>query len=454
MKKVFLFATVAMALAIFNSCSSDASKNENEIGKTTVDWEMSKLTSEAELDLYSTRGDDNIVDWQLSKEFAELWLQDSIDEGEYTEDSELWNIPVAVYDTSGNIKYYEFRVVSKNQVMGIIVGAAEKSYGSPIVYESFCDGYADEITELYNSGKLSENELPRIVDDGYPNVVFGVINETKGSSIDFEEYLTTDGETILADDITSVLSYDEITEEYPEYISEEFDDEKMQALIQSYEEDGEAFWKAAVENKGHIADFATRGKSKSERTELDKNRIKNTLVKNKKDLYQIYNYEACGPVSAGFFLDYLQCNNIQSLPNWSLLSRAEKKSALYSSMKTGDSLLSDVVSLCGQDGGSVTLPKNIGNAISKYSNYKVSLSPYSYPKKSINNNLPGISLRVFGKGGCHYRPVIGYKLKGWWIFSWPSIKILDLVDCSDKTNGSWETYRPVYHFCDWNIVKK
>lgn len=132
----------------------------------------------------------------------------------------------------------------------------------------------------------------------------------------------------------------------------------------------------------------------------------------------------------------------------------EKRNLLYSSMNTGKGIVAGVASLCGQDGGSVTMPGNIGNAISKYSNYKVSLSPYAYPKKSINNNLSGISLRVFGKAGCHYRPVIGYKLKGWRVFSWPSFKILDLVDCSDKANGSWETYAPVHHFCNWNVVKK
>lgn len=81
----------------------------------------------------------------------------------------------------------------------------------------------------------------------------------------------------------------------------------MQALINDYEKNAEVFWQMAVEKKGHIADFATRGKAKSERTELDRNCIVNTL---EKDIYgnllHIFNYKACGPVAAGFVLDYIQ----------------------------------------------------------------------------------------------------------------------------------------------------
>lgn len=73
---------------------------------------------------------------------------------------------------------------------------------------------------------------------------------------------------------------------------------------------------------------------------------------------------------------------------------------------------------------------------------------------SIENNLPGISLRTFGSGGMHYRSVIAYKNNGWGPFSWASFKILDLIDCDDKEKGMWETYVPVHHLMNWNIVKK
>lgn len=51
--------------------------------------------------------------------------------------------------------------------------------------------------------------LPRIVDNGYPNVVFGVIQE-----------------------------------------------DSVEELIANYKKEGEKFWELAVANKGHIGDFA------------------------------------------------------------------------------------------------------------------------------------------------------------------------------------------------------
>ncbi len=450
MKKSFI-----LPIFIFSSCNSNELENDFPKVKNTskIEWEMSKLTSESELDQYSLRGDDSSVDWQLSKEFAQLWLEDSIEANEYPLDSELWTIPIAIYETDGKIKFYEFRIVSNGQVVGAIVGAAEKSYGCPIVYESKCNGYADEITNLYNNGKLLENELPRIVDDGYPNVVFGIIKETKGVANEFSSYLTTDGNYIEESNITSVADYEEVSKKYSEYFLDDTDDEKMQALINDYEKNAEVFWQMAVEKKGHIADFATRGKAKSERTELDRSYIDKTLFKRKDEIH-IFNYKACSPVAAGFVLDYIQKNSISDVSLWSKLSEAQKEAELYSKMRTGKGLVAGVVKLCGQDGGSVTMPNNLAGAINYYSRYTLKASQFVYPKKSINDNLPGISLRVFGDGGCHYRPVIGYKRNGWGPFCWPSFKILDLADCTDKINGSWETYIPVYHYKNWDVVRK
>lgn len=101
MKRILILSCIVSALLAFGSCSSNVLNSEEKENKFV--WEMSKLASENELDLYSARGDDDIVDWQLSKEFAELWMQESVEAGEYPEDSEFWDIPVAVYDTEGNI---------------------------------------------------------------------------------------------------------------------------------------------------------------------------------------------------------------------------------------------------------------------------------------------------------------------------------------------------------------
>ncbi len=115
MKKSFILFFFILPIFIFSSCNSNELEDNFSKAKNTgkIEWEMSKLTSESELDQYSLRGDDNSVDWQLSKEFAQLWLEDSIEADEYPQDSELWNIPVAIYGTNGKIKFYEFRIVSE-----------------------------------------------------------------------------------------------------------------------------------------------------------------------------------------------------------------------------------------------------------------------------------------------------------------------------------------------------
>ena len=465
---------VAVSFVLF-SCN-DRLKNHNYV-KTSVEYEMEKLTNEMELDSVVARGDDNIVDWQLSREFAELYLAESIDAKEYPNDSELWQVPIAVYDKDGKIKFYEFRVVSNGKVIAYITGAATKDYNCPILYQSLCDGYADEIEELYNSGKLAENQIIRVVDNGYPNVVFGISGEMRGGVGEFDLFVDPSSDVFVdKESITHTASYDELINNCPRLFAGKIDEEKMRALIEADKENGKMFWEMAVANKGHIADFATRGGSK--RTELDSENIRRT-IKNTFDMYgdmysyyregerikklyncewigSIANYGACGAVASGFVLDYL-ATNFKVYNSWKNLDYSNKRKSLYERMGIGNGLLADVIRELDLDGDSVTLPWNIGCAIAYHSGYATVLSGYNYPKAAIEHNLPGISLRAFGSGGMHYRPVIAYKCNGWWAFSWPSFKILDLVDCSDtqsQTNGKWETYIPIYHILNWNILPK
>ena len=441
------FLSFVFSILLFFSCKTQIDNNDSQ---EKLIYEMSKLSSQAELDALITKGDDKIVDWQLSREFAELWLQESISAGEYPLDSALWDIPVAVYDSNENIKFYEFRVTYENSVIAYIVGAATKDYSSPIVYQTFCkDGYADDISELYYSGKLNENVLPRIVDNGYPNVVFGIIEDNPEQDIKFEYFMNPEtGDIISEEDIDTLASYEEIQKIFPELFEDAISKEKIEELINNYKRDGDKFWELAIANKGHIGDFAVRGSSK--RTALESSYVKKVTDRNNK---HICNYGACGPTAEGFVLDYLQ-QNFSVNTSWSSMGFSDKKKSLYKLMNTGYNLIADIVTLAGEDGNSVTLPQDIGNAVSYHSQYKATSSSYAYPKSAIENNLPGISLRIFGGGGMHYRPVIAYKNNGWGPFSWPSFNTLDLVDCSDKENGMWETYIPVHHLKNWNIEKK
>ena len=441
------FLSFVFSILVFFSCKTQI--DNNSLHEKFL-YEMSKLSNQAELDALITKGNDNIIDWQLSREFAELWLQESIAADEYPVESSLWDIPVAVYDSNENIKYYEFRVTYENNVIAYIVGAATKDYSSPIIYQTLCnDRYADEISELYYSGKLSKNMLPRIVDNGYPNVVFGIIDDYSEQDIKFEYFINPEtGDIISEEDIDTLASYEEIQEIFPELFEDAISKEKIEELINNYKKDGEKFWELAIANKGHIGDFAVRGSSK--RTALEKSYVKKVTDSNDN---QICNYGACGPTAEGFVLDYLQLNYSVNT-SWSSIGFSDKKKSLYELMNTGTNLIAEIVTLAGEDGNSVTLPQDIGKAVSYHSKYKATISSYAYPNVAIENNLPGISLRTFGSGGMHYRAVIAYKNNGWGPFSWPSFKILDLVDCTDKENGMWETYIPVHHLKNWNIEKK
>ncbi len=452
MKKKYRLKSIILGLCGLSlfSCKTEMTDISTE---NKFEYEMAKLTNQSELDSFSTRGDGNIVDWQLSKEFAELWLEEAVAAGEYPENCVLWDIPIAVYDTYQNIKYYEFRVTSDNRAIACIVGAATKDYSCPIVYQALCEnGYSDEISELYYSGKLNKNELPRIVDNGYPNVVFGVITGSMEKSDGFEHFIDPEtGDSVAESDITWVASYDDMEKIFPELLDDEMDKMKMEELIALYKNDGKKFWEMAVANKGHIGDFAVRGGSK--RTELDKIYVKKVTDENGG---KIHNYRACGPTAEGFILDYLQQNYAVNV-SWSSMDYDKKKGSLYSLLGTGNNLVAGFVNFLGEDGDSVTLPSAIGKAVYYHSGYKATESGYAYPKIAIENNLPGISLRTFGDGGMHYRAVIAYKTNGWWAFSWPSFKILDLIDCNNdisKKEGMWETYIPVHHFKNWNIEKK
>ncbi len=141
------------------------------------------------------------------------------------------------------------------------------------------------------------------------------------------------------------------------------------------------------------------------------------------------------------YLIFLHAN--ESIPSWGNLSKTNKTDILYNKMHV----------FAVGNYGEASLPCYLSEPLYAYSNYRTQLSCYCYPKSLISNDLPGISLRVFGKGFAHYRPVIGWQNKGWWIFSWPRLKILDSVDCSNKRSGSWQTYVPIYNFACYNVIK-
>ncbi len=438
--KTTVIILISILTLIFACSNATNEKNADVSNKINVDFEVGHLSSEAELDNLVARGGDDVVDWQLSKEFCELWLEDAIFEGYFAADSVLYDIPITVYDGDGNIKYYEFRVMNNGEAVGTIVGAADKEYGCPVLYCNKNAGYSEELKDLYDNTLLDEGQTIRLVDNGYPTVALGAVDETKGDSMDFMGFIDIESGDSL-NEVASYISFDEAYNNQEEY-EIDIDWEAQKESIDQYKAEGKTFWEMAEANKGSIADFAVRGSSSKKSDEISSscmNKYKNKVTRRKNNI--IVNYVACGPCAAGFVLDFMAANDYKT-GTWKYNGDYDKKkNSLYEQMKVEPMF-----------GGEVTWPWNIGKSIIVYTSYQVSSSSQTYPKRSIANNLPGISLRI-GKGGAHYRPVIEWKKIGWWAFSWPQIKVFDLVD-NKSSNGSWETYIPLYHLQCYDVVKK
>lgn len=309
-------------------------------------------------------------------------------------------------------------------------------------------GYFDSLMELYNNGALSENEIPRIIDNVYPNYAVAASQVTKSGSITFEKLLSPEnGEEVQ--ELNSIISTEEFISENPDVFTEEEKSEKLEE-ISNYRQEMNEFWKAAKENKGNLGNMVFRGGSKKQRKAVDSGKIQNAINHcgerigwNKKSHSRPLGYGACGATVSGFILEYLHEKD-KDLYTWNNIRPFKaRKAALYSALSI-------------PDGTDITWPWNLTGAVSKYSNYKIESCSF-WPKASINNNIPGINLRALKftswddlKGGFHYRNVVAYKEEGWWIFKWKYIKILDGNNCED----GWEGYNPFWHVSSYDVVKK
>ena len=185
-------------------------KNESLLlqDSITFEKEMELLTTEKELNSLIKRSSSGVVDWQLSREFAQLILEEFIFCEEFPKDSVLWDLPVIIYDINGNVRYYEFRVMSGNSVIAAIAGNAQESLGGPISKIFYMQGYSDRLTELYKSGVLSENNIPRIIDNDYPSYLIADVVVNKSGTLDINNFIDpTTG--VEAENITRVMTVEE-----------------------------------------------------------------------------------------------------------------------------------------------------------------------------------------------------------------------------------------------------
>lgn len=449
MKKIHLTVLIGVLAVCFVSCSDQQVENQKTTTSSNIEKEFELLSSETELNALLTRGNEGIVDWELSREIAQMQLDSFIEDGDYPETSELWELPIGIYNQNGEIRFYEFRVINDSETIAAITINAQENLGGPIAYVFSMKGYFDTLMELYNNGALSENEIPRIVDDIYPNYAIAASQITKNGNISFEKLISPEnGEAVK--ELNTLMTTEEFIKENPDVFTEEEKSEKLEE-ISNYRQETADFWKSAKENKGNLGNMVFRGGSKKQRKEVDSRKIQNAIDKcaeitkkrNSKSYSRPVGYGACGATASGFILDYFDAN-FENVPNWNKIkSYDERIDALRSALSI-------------RDNSSITWPWNLTGAVSKYSNYKIESCSF-WPKASINNDIPGINLRALKftswddfKGGFHYRNVIAYKEEGWWIFKWKYIKILDGNNCE---NG-WEAYNPFWHVSSYNVVRK
>ncbi len=236
LKTIILLVTVGI---VFTSCTEHQETKNSTINNYNIEKEFELLSSETELNSLLTRGNEGIVDWELSREIAQMQLDSFIEDGDYPETSELWKLPIGIYNQEGEIRYYEFRIINEGEVIAAITINAQETLGGPIAYIFSMKGYYDSLMELYNNGSLSENEIPRIIDNVYPNYAVAASQVTKSGSITFEKLISPEnGEEVQ--ELNSLISTEEFINENPDVFTEEEKSEKLEE-ISNYREEMEDF---------------------------------------------------------------------------------------------------------------------------------------------------------------------------------------------------------------------
>ncbi len=201
-------------------------------------------------------------------------LQEFIEIGEYPSESELWDIPIAIYDDEGEVRYYEFRIVDgEEQTLGAIAGNAREDKGGPIAFVFEMEGYADELSELYNSGVLSEDDIPRLVDNDYPDAyAVASAGVTRSGRVSLDDVVDpSTGEPI--DELNVPLELEGGIAAYPDLLNAEQIAAARDGL-ENYKAEIAELWKAAKVNKGSLHNLVFRGTQKKKpRTSVDSSRI-------------------------------------------------------------------------------------------------------------------------------------------------------------------------------------
>ena len=150
-------AAILMMATLALGCDNTS---QSQVTDTSFQKEMELLANEHDLNTMLSRGGEGIVDWQLSREFAQLALDDFIAEGDFPASATLWEIPIAIYDAQGEVRYYEFRVMDGQQVIAAIAGNARENLGGPIARVFPMDGLHGRAEPAVPDGGAGQGRHP------------------------------------------------------------------------------------------------------------------------------------------------------------------------------------------------------------------------------------------------------------------------------------------------------
>lgn len=126
-QKFIIICTLFSLFSFFLPSCSDT--KEAATRTQNIEKEFELLSSETELNALLTRGNEGIVDWELSREIAQMQLDSFIEDGDYPETSELWELPIGIYNQNGEIRFYEFRVINDSETIAAITINAQENLG-------------------------------------------------------------------------------------------------------------------------------------------------------------------------------------------------------------------------------------------------------------------------------------------------------------------------------------
>lgn len=151
-----------------------------------------------------TNNTDDYVYWRVARTFSLIELET------FREDNQWYNAtlserPVLVYDAKSRPKYYEFRVVRKDEEIGAITAVAQKKDGGPI-------NYVLPYPKDYSKMQTKAGEGFKIVANGYPTrIAYGLVTKA-GDDVNVAIDENGDSTDVEQDPLEMAL-------EHPEYFT-------------------------------------------------------------------------------------------------------------------------------------------------------------------------------------------------------------------------------------------